>query len=1125
MVAALVAAAWGPAHATSIDRVQRLIHPADAARLLQRGLRTDALPMRPDEIAAQSARERAARRFPHVVTAPGLDWSKSGNRRVGWIRPPRGAAAVARAAALELPPPDTLRVAIVRIDFRTDRGGAASTGNGRFETTPDTQSPPIDRPARDLAYFKSHAEALSRYYDVQTYGRVVVRADVWPRDTSHTSSTVHAYSVSDMADFGPWTFGQGIYRAAVDMMHTMLFAADSQSAVLGDTLRWDDYDRIIIIHAGSDLQSDVRQDSKEDIPSFTIGVSGEDAVLPKYATRAIDRASFVPETINQDGYFGAINGVLAHECGHLFFGFFDVYDIDTGSPVCGYWSLMDSGNMVGARVGLKDGTEIYATGLLPPSIDPFHRAWTTDVLPLTPLAWDVLDSLRSSERHPDIRRVDLTADEYLLIENRYLAPADAVQLDQDTTTRVVLGPKSPDRFEYDALLPGGGLLVWHVDGSVIPLESVFPLDTALRVNPDFGLNTNPLRLGLSVVEADGLGDLGDPTSPYFLGARFDPFFAGNYTVLSDTTVPNLIPHIGTRTHIRIDMPDSLGPTMHARASRTWGMPGWPRRAPFPPGGAQLLAVDADGDSALEVCWAGGTLYGADTTGGTHHGADTSGVFALRANGQGLTGADPQFAWLQRRPEPEMAAIATGPIDATTGRTVGPALFAVVSRDAYPDDALGGKVWLLDHNGAVQPGWPAVLPARVTTPPLIAGTYPGARVMVGCADGMIRCLGLDGAVLPQTGPQMRGPVTGRLACLTTTGTGGGTVMLVAGASAEGDVCAFAVPSGPPAAWVRSVGAAGFAPDLLWIPFGGEGPNATPACDADTHGYTLVVRDVDRLYAFCEGGTPLPGWGQALPDTLVAAIGAGDPDGDGYPEVLVQTVRSGIAFVNATGGLSPGWPKRPAGEDLPAGSPALAADVNGDGRSEVVAMSGAGILSALQVNGKQAEGWPLASGAGAVGAPVIADLDGDGFLELVATDNVDRLWGYALGAPAAGRAAAPWPMLGGDAGRTSTLPADRAPVALAPSAGPLVRGTLMAYPNPARRKPVTFAYTLSEPATVDFRVLDTSGHQVASFARSGRQADNLEIWEPGALPAGLYLVQVRFRAPGHEQHEMLQVGLLR
>src|SRR5204862_1747667 len=94
-----------------------------------------------------------------------------------------------------------------------------------------------------------------------------------------------------------------------------------------------------------------------------------DVTKPDSLTRRIYRAAFIPETTNQDGYFVAINGVLAHECGHLMFGFADVYDVEVGRPIVGYWSLMDSGNLVGTIVQLPDKTELFATGLVPPSVD------------------------------------------------------------------------------------------------------------------------------------------------------------------------------------------------------------------------------------------------------------------------------------------------------------------------------------------------------------------------------------------------------------------------------------------------------------------------------------------------------------------------------------------------------------------------------------------------------------------------------------------------------------------------------------------------------------------------------------------------------------------------------------
>ena len=80
-------------------------------------------------------------------------------------------------------------------------------------------------------------------------------------------------------------------------------------------------------------------------------------------------------------------------------------------------------------------------------------------------------------------------------------------------------------------------------------------------------------------------------------------------------------------------------------------------------------------------------------------------------------------------------------------------------------------------------------------------------------------------------------------------------------------------------------------------------------------------------------------------------------------------------------------------------------------------------------------------------------------------------------------------------------------------------------PITRRPVAFAYALTEPGEVEFRILDASGHQVAQFDRRARQSDNVEIWDPGALPAGLYIARLHFKGATTDQVETLPVGLLR
>ena len=115
------------------------------------------------------------------------------------------------------------------------------------------------------------------------------------------------------------------------------------------------------------------------------------------------------------------------------------------------------------------------------------------------------------------------------------------------------------------------------------------------------------------------------------------------------------------------------------------------------------------------------------------------------------------------------------------------------------------------------------------------------------------------------------------------------MLAAG-GADGDVSVFSYGGCcgglvPPPGWPLHVGGADFDPDFLWMRFGGEGAAGREQLRARHP--SLVVRHADRLWAFCAAGDPLPGWGRSFGDTLVAGLGAGDPDGDGFPEVLVQT----------------------------------------------------------------------------------------------------------------------------------------------------------------------------------------------------------------------------------------------
>ena len=246
------------------------------------------------------------------------------------------------------------------------------------------------------------------------------------------------------------------------------------------------------------------------------------------------------------------------------------------------------------------------------------------------------------------------------------------------------------------------------------------------------------------------------------------------------------------------------------------------------------------------------------------------------------------------------------------------------------------------------------------------------------------------------------------------------------------------------------------------------------------------------------------------------------------MIAQTIHSRVLYLNRTGRPAPGWPKATTREDLRARCAPLALDTRGDGATDLVTLNGSGMLTSFNRTGSEPAGWPLATGAGAAGSPVATDfIPTDSAFEIVAPDHLGHLFAYSMPSSAAGVLASPWPMLGGDPGRSSALTAERTPNPPSPSAGPLVRGSFKVYPNPARRSPVAFAYTLTEPSRVQFEIVDTSGHRVASFTVEGHQSANLESWDPGRLPGGLYLARVNFHGSvsNHEHSEVIPIGVLR
>ncbi len=168
-----------------------------------------------------------------------------------------------------------------------------------------------------------------------------------------------------------------------------------------------------------------------------------------------------------------------------------------------------------------------------------------------------------------------------------------------------------------------------------------------------------------------------------------------------------------------------------------------------------------------------------------------------------------------------------------------------------------------------------------------------------------------------------------------------------------------------------------------------------------------------------GASVAGFPIFIDEVIWSSPALGDLTGDGRLEIVAGTGNCwsdptcptprnypGVGeYVNAwdhTGTPLPGWPVPVAAGTFPFASPALA-DLDGDDELEVIVNSRtspnsfAGRVYALNVDGTNVPGWPVQptvpAGVGTVvhpsteASPVVADLDGDGNLEVLLVSNFD------------------------------------------------------------------------------------------------------------------------------------------
>lgn len=1058
------------------------------ATLAAGGPRSDVLPLRRDDIVRTVSDTALTRQC--LCTQPSTRNLLRLERKAPHLPGRRAAGAGV---------PIALRVVAVRVEFELeDPDDPTTTGNGRFDLRDtaayrEAHGHNFDSAPHNKRYFETHLRALNLYWNTVSNGEVSLDYTVFPYASDSAYQLAHP-----MAYYGRQRGGDSGVVWGLEQ-----FIIDAATVAAADpALQFSDYDAVIFFHPGADRQGDFLRDTPNNLftafvrlgqsISFTAGVQDE-----------LTEAIIMPETMIQDGRITVLNAVLAHEFGHQL-GLVDLYNTRSFLTQVGNFSLMDN-NAADVGVDVEvDGRRRILFGALPVFPDAWSRLYLGFVSAREVIAGSgiiVPDAENLNilpQTVPQVVKVPISQTEYYLIEHRRFdsdGKGDA-GLRLDSVTNVVLEPVDTigvfANREYDFLLPGNGLLIWHVDEGVAALDYV----TSDDIPNNFQANTlqwDYSRRFVRLVEADGLVNFGGFYSAG-TGTFRDYFYDPNNTELSPTTNPPATSNTGAKTNIRVhNITPPLNP-MRVDISRTGVLTNFPVYTghaearisapvmedlnPTPgnqwryPGDGRPEVFTAHRHYILGWDWLANPIRGvpvADTT----TSFDTSLVVrTIRPLAMG----DPGEKWLS---PPILADIA-----APTG-----ALIAVTT---------AGKIYVwntadTDNDGLFDLRFTAQTAAAPTGPPVVlfrGGTVKELAVPVG--SGAVELLGLLSADKSSITTAATGPIRG-----------------IAGLRREAAVATFqndhwgvaSLESNGPATLLSS--------EPLYGPVMGD-------LDRDSAYDAVVIDESGRLWVLDTLLQPLPGFPL---DTRVRPSGPpslADVDGDGYLDILVAG--EGMLFAYAHNGvLLPNFPAtlgRRSAPDSAAHEP-IAADLNLGGQLTLMTAGSRRAVFAFDGNGTPNPEFPLPLGDSATAAVAWAPNPALNHSAIFARAADGFLYAYELSS-ASGEVAALWPMSAHDSRRTATIPIED----LGPLGDPgdfFVTERAFVYPNPANGYAVV-RYWLGEDADVRIRIFDLTGNLIIESPGPGQGGlYNEWTWDCASAASGVYFAHIEVHGKGNGRRE--------
>jgi subtilisin family serine protease len=219
---------------------------------------------------------------------------------------------------------------------------------------------------------------------------------------------------------------------------------------------------------------------------------------------------------------------------------------------------------------------------------------------------------------------------------------------------------------------------------------------------------------------------------------------------------------------------------------------------------------------------------------------------------------------------------------------------------------------------------------------------------------------------------------------------------------------------------------------------------------SHRPEIVVVSQSTVTALAMDGSSL--WSVYQPSVVGGELAAADLDGDGSDEVIVAMPPSGLVSVlDSTGSAitsfnSPGW------LDLTGRGWPLVGSLAPGGAPGIVVQDAGNNLEAFRVDGSPILAFPKPGGAGV--SATIADVDGDGRTELVAGSGTDSaLYVYDAGPDTWSGTTQQWPTARGNFARTGCR-FSSAPLGVVDNVGPAPVTNLAATPLAAHAVELTW-----------------------------------------------------------------------